>query len=282
MKSKIWLITLALLIAAVLPWLPACTRAFADIVAGSSHIANIIADVSAGKLKARVLIPPEACPGHYDIKPGDIEALSKAKALIIHDYQQNMKNVTSAVEAAKNPNLNIKVIELKGNWMVPSVQAEGVTKIAEILAEFDRGNAELYRQRAEQRKKEILAKGEEVKKRLEAANVSQVKVICADMQFGFVKWAGFNVVASYGRPEELSVSDVEKLVKQAKEAGVVLVIDNLQSGATATSEAMARDIGAVQVTISNFPGGLKGTESWEKALDRNVELLFQALAKAKR
>lgn len=281
MKSKLWLITIAVAVA-LLAGLPACTPASADVVAGSSHIANIIADVSAGKLKVRVLIPPESCPGHYDIKPGDIAALTKSKALIIHDYQQNMKNVTSAIEAAKNPNLVVKVVEVKGNWMVPSVQAEGVTKVAEILAGLDRENADFYRQRAEQRKKEILAKGDEVKKRLEAANLSQVKVICADRQLGFVKWAGFNVVASYGRPEELSVGDVEKLVKQAKEAGVVLVIDNLQSGATATSEAMARDIGAVQVTISNFPGGLKGTESWEKAIDRNVELLFGALNKARK
>jgi zinc transport system substrate-binding protein len=102
------------------------------------------------------------------------------------------------------------------------------------------------------------------------------------MQAGFVKWAGFDVVATYGRPEELSVGQVAELVAKARQAGVVLVIDNLQSGATATSEAMARDVGAVQVTISNFPGGLKGTESWEKALDRNVELLFEALARAKK
>ncbi len=281
MKSKLWFVTVAVLIG-VLLWLPSCARASVDLVAGSSHIANIVADLSDGRLKTRVLIPPGACPGTYDIKPGDIEALTKSKALLIHDYQQNMKNVTGAIEAARSPNLVIKVISVTGNWMVPSVQAEGVTKIAEVLAELDRENAALYRQRADERKKAVLAKGEEVKKRLQAANVGQVKVICAEKQAGFVKWAGFDVVATYGRPEELSVSQVAELVAKARQAGVVLVIDNLQSGATATSEAMAKDIGAVQVTISNFPGGLKGTESWEKALDRNVELLFEALAKVKK
>ncbi len=281
MKPALWSIAVMVLVSVVL-LLPACGRSSVDLVAGSSHIANIVNDVSDGRLKVRVLIPPEACPGHYDIKPGDIEALTKCKALLIHDYQRTMKNVTSAIEAAKNPSLNIKVIEVKGNWMVPSVQAEGVTKIAEILAELDRDNAAFYRQRADARKNVILAKGDEVKQRLQAANLSQVKVICAEMQAGFVKWAGFDVVATYGRPEELSVGQVAELVAKAKQAGVVLVIDNLQSGATATSEAMARDIGAVQVTISNFPGGLKGTESWEKALDRNVELLFEAIARARK
>jgi len=40
---------------------------------------------------------------------------------------------------------------------------------------------------------------------------------------------------------------------------------------------MAQDIGAIQVTISNFPGGLENTETWEKAIDRNVDLLLEAL-----
>ena len=70
---------------------------------------------------------------------------------------------------------------------------------------------------------------------------------------------------------------MEELVAEAKEAGVALVIDNLQSGATATGAAMAQDIGAIPVTISNFPGGLENTETWEKAIDKNVDLLLEAL-----
>jgi polysaccharide deacetylase 2 family uncharacterized protein YibQ len=73
------------------------------------------------------------------------------------------------------------------------------------------------------------------------------------------------------------VADVNQLVNKAKEAGVALVIDNLQSSATTTGEAMAQDIGAIQVTISNFPGGLENTETWEKAIDKNVDLLLAAL-----
>jgi hypothetical protein len=40
---------------------------------------------------------------------------------------------------------------------------------------------------------------------------------------------------------------------------------------------MAQDIGAIQVTISNFPGGLENTETWENAIDKNVDLLLGAL-----
>ena len=70
---------------------------------------------------------------------------------------------------------------------------------------------------------------------------------------------------------------MEELIVKAKDAGVALVIDNLQTGTTSNSETMAQDIGAIQVTISNFPGGLENTETWEKAIDRNVDLLLGAL-----
>ena len=248
-----------------------------DVMAGSSLIANAIQDVAGDKLETRILVPPGVCPGHYDVKPSDIEALANSTALFIHDYQQYFQNVNGAVEAAKNPDLIITVLNVTGNWMMPQVQAEAVDKIAQALADIDPENALYYQQRAAERTQAILAKGEEVANKLEEAGVGGVKVICAEMQQGFVKWAGFDIVATYGRPEELSPADVEQLVTDAKEEGVSLVIDNLQSGATATSESMAQDIGAIQVTISNFPGGFEGTETWEKTIDKNVDLLLEAL-----
>ena len=253
------------------------THPSADIVAGSSFITNIIQDVANNKVEPRTLIPPGVCPGHYDVKPSDIEALANSTALFIHNYQQNYENVTGAIEAAENPDLIITVLNVTGNWMVPAVQAEAVDKIAQVLGEIDPENAAYYQQGAADREQAILAYGEQVKNTFQQAGVDGVKVICAEMQAGFVRWAEFDVVATYGRPEDLSVLQMEELIADAKEAGVALVIDNLQSSATATSAAMAQDIGAIPVTISNFPGGFENTETWEKAIDKNVDLLLEAL-----
>jgi zinc transport system substrate-binding protein len=280
MRGKITANIIAVLLVAALLLTMSCTStpaASTDIMAGSSLITNIIQDIADGKMEPRTLIPPGICPGHYDVKPSDIEALANSKALFIHDYQENFKNVTALIEAVDNPDLIIRVIDVQGNWMTPPVQAEAIDSIAQALGEIDQKNSAFYQGKATERAQVILAKGEEVKDRLLEARVGEVKVICADMQAGFVGWAGFDVVATYGRPEDLSVADVEDLVVQAKDAGVALVIDNLQSGATATSEAMAKDIGAIQVTISNYPGGFEDTETWEKAIDKNVDLLFEAL-----
>jgi zinc transport system substrate-binding protein len=56
------------------------------------------------------------------------------------------------------------------------------------------------------------------------------------------------------------------------------VIDNLQDGKDA-GRGIAEDIGATQINLSNFPGGFENTETWEKAIDRNVDLLLKAIGR---
>jgi len=248
-----------------------------DIMAGSSFITSIIQNVSDGKLEARTFIPPGVCPGHYDVKSSDIEALANSKAFFIHNYQQNYENVTGLIEAAENPALIITVINITGNWMTPPVQAEAVGKIAEALGEIYPENAAYYQGNATERVQVILSKGVEVKYTLIEAGIEEVKVICAEMQAGFVGWAGFDIVATFGRPEDLSPADVNQLITEAKQAGVALIIDNLQSGSTTLGASIEQDVEAIPVTISNFPGGLENTETWEKAIDKNVDLLLAAL-----
>ncbi|OGN97367.1 MAG: hypothetical protein A2Z77_02720 [Chloroflexi bacterium RBG_13_51_36] len=248
-----------------------------DIMAGSSLIANIIEDVADGKLETETLIPPGTCPGHYDVKPSEIVALNNSKALFIHNFQQTYENVTGAIQAVENSDLIIVVLNVTGNWMVPSVQAEAVDRIAQALEQMNPENAAYYQQRAADRVQTILDYGDDVKNRLQQGGVDGVKVICAEMQAGFVQWAGFDVVATFGRPEDLTPAQVADLIDEAQEAGAALIIDNLQSGSETLGPAIEQDVEAIPVTISNFPGGLEDTGTWEKAIDRNVDLLLAAL-----
>ena len=248
-----------------------------DIMASSSFITNIVQDIADDKLEVRTIIPPGTCPGHYVIEPGEIKALANSKALFIHNYQQNYQNIIGLIEAADNPDLVITVLNVTGNWMVPTIQTEGVTKIAQALGEIYPESASYYQGNATERIQAILDKGEDVRSELKGAGVEGVKVLCAEMQAGFVSWAGFDVVATFGRLEDLSPADIDQLITEANQADVALVIDNLQSGSATLGAAMEQDIKAIPVTISNFPGGLEDTETWEKAIDKNVYLLLEAL-----
>lgn len=96
------------------------------------------------------------------------------------------------------------------------------------------------------------------------------------MQADFVRWSGFQVIGVFGRGKDMSPREVEDAIRLGRDHAVRLVADNLQSGKQA-GIGIAKEIGAVQVTLSNFPGGFEGTETWAKAIERNVDLLIAAI-----
>lgn len=249
------------------------------VATGTSLIADIVKNVGGDKVETVNIVPPAACPGHFDLKPGDVQKLAEARLFLRHDWQGKMFT-KELIESVHNKDLQVVEVAVAGNWMAPPVQKEAVTKIAGILMEKDPSNRAYYEQNADRLVSQIEAKGQETLSRLQAAGAGGVKVLCSEMQQGFLKWAGFDVVATYGRPEELSPQKMQELINKGKQAGVKLVVDNLQSGPDA-GKGMAKELGAAKVTISNFPGGLPQTDTWSAALDKNVELLLDALKEVK-
>jgi zinc transport system substrate-binding protein len=172
--------------------------------------------------------------------------------------------------------VDVKVGE-NDNWMTPPVQLEAVGKITAILCQADDENSAAYQQSAAEFKGVIEAKEAEIEAKLAGADLSSVNVMCADMQVGFVQWMGFNLVASYGRPDSLTPQVVKELVDKGRAEKVTLIIDNLQSGQDA-GKGIAEELGCKRIILSNFPGGFDNTETWEKAIDRNIELILEVIA----
>ncbi|MEM1525386.1 MAG: hypothetical protein QW618_04520 [Nitrososphaerales archaeon] len=117
----------------------------------------------------------------------------------------------------------------------------------------------------------------EIKEEAKALNVGAIKVVCMEWQLPFIKYLGFNVVASYGIPDRVPASEVVKIVAKAKEEGVALVIDNLQSGIDLGAR-IAYDVGATHVVLTNFPGAISGTENLVKMLRYNFAQLAKGIS----
>jgi zinc transport system substrate-binding protein len=262
MKSKI-LITVALLIGliAVLP-ISGCSPADTaklKVVTSTSLIAQIVERLGGSEVEAVNIIPPAQCPGHFDVKPGDIQKLADTDLFILHGWQGE------------------KFSQDLIAWMVPSVQQEAVDKIAAALAEVDPEHATTYQQQATAYKEVVAVKEAEITTELSQVDLSTVNVMCAEMQAGFVSWLGLNLVSSYGRPDALTPQVVRDLVDTGSNEGVTLIIDNLQSGQDAGA-AIAEELGCSRIILSNFPGGFPETETWEKAIDYNINLILQVVA----
>ncbi len=248
-----------------------------SVVTSTSLLYYITQQVGGDKVSAVNLIPPAQHPGNFDFKPSDVQTLAGAKLFLLHGWPGE-GYADKLIAAANNPNLTVIKANVDGNWMIPSVQQNATDKVAGILGEADKNNAAAYQKAAADYKARIQAKDTEIKAKLAKANTSKINVIASFWQADFITWAGFNVVAIYNDPASLTPQTVKDLVDKGKAANVTLIVDNLQSGKDA-GKGLAAELGVSAVNLSSFPGGLDNTETWEKAIDKNIDLLLAVVGK---
>jgi zinc transport system substrate-binding protein len=247
------------------------------VVTSTSLLACITRQIGGNYVDVINLIPPSQHPGDFNVKPGDVQKLATARLFMLHGWPGETW-ADKFIASANNSNLQVFKANVNGNWMIPAVQSAATDRVAAILGQIDTGNNTTYIKAAQDYKTRISAVEADIKSRLSKANVSQINVIASAMQADFLQWAGLNVVANYGLPETLTPQVVKNLIDKGRSGKITLVVDNLQSGKDAGKE-LAQELGAIPINLSNFPGGFDNTETWEKAVSYNVDLLIRATGK---
>jgi ABC-type Zn uptake system ZnuABC Zn-binding protein ZnuA len=273
----IGLLVLSLILVLVLGSCAPAKTAQLKVVTSTSHLTYIVQQVAGDKVDVVNIVPPAQHPGDFDPKPGDIQTLANASLFLLHGWPGE-GYADRLVASANNPNLTVIKANVDGNWMIPSVQMAATDRVAGILAQVDSKNASAYQKSAEEYKQRIQKKEADIKARLAEANISQVNVIASNRQADFLQWAGLNVVAQYSATDIGKPQTEQELVDKGRQANVTLVINNLQDGKDA-GKAVAEELGAKNLNLSNFPGGFDNTETWEKAIDYNIEQLLKAVPK---
>ncbi len=245
------------------------------VVVTTSLIASIVQEIGGDRVEVVTIVPFGMCPGHFDIRPGDVKVLEEAQVVLKHGFEGELF-VEDMLKLVENPDLVRTILSVEGNWMVPEVYIQAIDKIVEVLSQVEIEYAELFKYNALDYKKEIVSLARQIQQEAERLRVSEIKVVCARMQAEFVEWLGFEVVATYGRPEELTLRKLKEIIDKAKEANVRLVIDNLQSGPRA-GVPIADEIRGIHVVLTNFPQYFMGRLSYPKSLKENAFNLFQAL-----
>ena len=249
------------------------------VVTSTSMMAQIVERVGCDMVDVVNIIPPAQCPGHFDVKPGDIQELADADLFLLHGWQGEMFS-QDLIASADNPDLTVVKIDVKvgenTNWMTPPIQQAAVDKIVAALSEVDAENAAAYQELAAELKDKIEAKEAEIEAKLAKEDLASINVMCADMLVGFVQWTGLNIVAAYGEPDSLTPQVLRELMDEGREEKVTLIIDNLQSGQDAGA-GIAEELGCERIILTNLPGGFENTETWEEAIDLNIELILEAI-----
>jgi zinc transport system substrate-binding protein len=282
-KMKIFIAAILIMSLVIVPVLAGCAEEETDrleVVTTTSLIAQIVERVGGELVDVVNIIPPSQCPGHFDVSPGDIKKLANAKLFLLHGWQGEMFS-EELIASADNPDLTTVKIDVavgdNDNWMTPEVQQAAVDKIADALSQVDGENSAAYQKAAAEYNGEVEAKGAEIEARLAEEDLAGINVMCSNQLTGLVRWMGLNIITTYGRPDSLTPEVVRELVDTGREENVTLIIDNLQSGQDAGA-GLAEELGCKRIIFTNFPGGFDNTETWEKALDYDANLVLQTIS----
>ena len=278
MKKFLFISICLVLILLVGPIITGCSSestAKLQVVTSTSLMEYIVKQVGGERVEVINLVPPNQHPGNFDIKPGDVQNLSKASLFLLHGWPGE-GYADKLISSANNPELKVVKASVDGNWMIPSIQLAATAKVTSILSDIDNKNTSAYQKAGEAYKKTIQSTETNVKDRLSRARVSSIKIIASTRQADFLQWAGFQVLGTFASPQALTPQAVKSLVDKGKAEGVTLVVNNLQDGQDA-GRAIAEELEANNLNLSNFPGGFENTETWEKAIGYNVDILINAL-----
>ena len=240
-----------------------------EIVATHAVFGEIATIVGGETVDVTTIIPSGFCPSHYDLSPSDLSALLRADLVLYSGMEPWVEQLTDTVGEGA-------LVQLVGPWNTPPMAAAKTQQIADLVTEQVPEHAELIEANRDAYVAQLDELGERLLAEAAALEIGEIPVVCMQWQASFVSWLGFQVPVTYGIPDTLSLRDLVELAEAGTEAGAVLVIDNLQSGIEFGGK-LAREVDAVHVVLSNFPGAMPRTATLIDLLARNAAALFTAI-----
>jgi len=240
-----------------------------QVVATHSVLGELAEIVGGEWIEVVTIIPSGFCPGHYDLAPSDYAALINADLVLY-------SGIEPWVETLGESTQDSALVQFSGSWSTPPDAANQVTAITDLLIERVPEGEGTFIANRDTYVAQLETLGESLLEEAEALAVSGIPVVCMQWQLSFVSWIGFDVAVTYGMPETLSLSDLVQLAEAGVAAEAQLVIDNLQSGVEFGGK-LAREVDAVHVVLSNFPGAMPNTATFADLFARNADALFDAI-----
>ena len=260
---------IAMLVGIGLLWVGAAVGA-GTVVSTHAVLGEFAQIIVGDAVEVVTIIPSGFCPAQYDLSPKDLAAVIDASLILYSGFEPWIETLANAAGSGA------VVTQLPGEWNTPGFAIEKVEVIRDLLVERFPDSADGFAANAGAYIEALRSLEDALQERAESAGVSGIPVVCMEWQRDFVSWLGFDVAVTYGIPGTLSLRDLVDLAAEGTEAGAELVIDNLQSGVDFGAK-LAREIGAVHVVLSNFPGAMPNTATVVDLFARNAEALFSAI-----
>lgn len=206
------------------------------------------------KVSVTVMIPPGASPATYELGPGQLRDLSRAKLYVRIGHIPFEKAWMSEIAAA-NPDMKIldssEGIEIIENdphiWLSPALVRMQVERIAGSLIEIDPDNEEYYTRNKESYLRDLDDLDADIRENL--SGIGNRKFMIFHPSWGyFAREYGLEQIPIEVEGKEPSASDLVRLVKTAKADNITVVFVAPQFSPE-SARVIAEEIGGTVVSI---------------------------------
>ncbi|MCX8082536.1 MAG: metal ABC transporter substrate-binding protein [bacterium] len=248
-----------------------------EIITTTSVLSSAVKEIVKGKLKVENLVPSGYCPGHSDIKVKHLAEIEKSGLLFAHGFEPYLDQIKNSI---KKEGFSPIIIKTEGTCFSLENQKKIYNELTKILSEKFPQYKDFFETNSKKTLLEIEETDKKIKNIIKKKQVAGISVICNGYIKNMLEYLGLEVIATYGRKEDLSPSQIKKLIEIGRKEKVSLVIDNLQAGPD-TGKGIAEELRIPHITISNFPEALPDTPTLRDTLYVNTQRIIEAYEKNK-
>lgn len=236
----------------------------------TSYLECAVRDLAGGRLRVVRLLPPGACPGHFDVTPAMVRSLRRCPVLLRFDFQAGLDERLARL---RESGLRIIAIPAGNGLCVPATYAAACRAVCAALRECMPAEAEAFAEGLTAAEARVARLQSDIRQRVAAAGLAGTPVVASGHQAAFCEALGLKVVAKFTGGDEQSLTRLADLIERGEEGGVKLVVANLQEGPQ-LADPLAQRLGARPVVLSNFPSMAPDQDTFEKLLEWNLRALM--------
>jgi zinc transport system substrate-binding protein len=242
------------------------------VAATSTYLECAVKDLLGDRTPVMRLAGPGMCPGHFDIRPSQVQALRRCRLLLRFEFQQSLD---AKLAGLSHDGLAIRPVVLKGGLCEPATYRAACEQVAEVLRTSGlAGQADLF-----SRLREIAARTEalavDLRAEVRRAGLADQGAVCSEHQAAFCRWLGLDVRATFGGADTMTTGQLNHAIQAAETGGARLVIANRPEGRQ-VADALADRLGGPVVVFDNFPPSGEA-DGFDRMLRRNVRALVEAV-----
>ncbi|MBD3377272.1 hypothetical protein GF406_19750 [candidate division KSB1 bacterium] len=221
----------------------------AEIAVANSYLHAVIYDLCGTQESIVNLVPPGMCPGHFDIRPSQVDQLCNCKILFVFDFQQNIEKV---IQRIQKRGLKVCIITPKPGMCIPDTYLSIAQQAATALSEQRPEQKEFYEKRLQEIENRLDQLSSELSQTICQSDLENTNIISSSHQAEFAKWLGLNPVCTFSGRDTATPAQINQNLQKAGKNQIKVVIANEQEG-TELAESIANHLHIQFAVFSNFP-----------------------------